>query len=193
MALPGSPEFRHAGPDRAGHGIESGKHAASLCAGSVGVLHGSRTYLLQDAYGQVQEAHSISAGLDYPGVGPEHSYLKETGRASYVAITDDEAVEAFQTLCRTEGIIPALESAHAVAYALRLAPELGAGRTILVDWQADYITFYVDGQVKGKMVTPESLKAPMYIIADMSVGSNWVGYPDSSTVLRAPSNATEAR
>jgi tryptophan synthase beta chain len=121
------------GVEAAGHGIESGKHAASLCAGSVGVLHGSRTYLLQDASGQVQEAHSISAGLDYPGVGPEHSYLKESGRAGYVAITDDEAVEAFQTLCRTEGIIPALESAHAVAYALRLAPELGAGRTILVN------------------------------------------------------------
>jgi tryptophan synthase beta chain len=121
------------GVEAAGHGIESGKHAASLCAGSVGVLHGSRTYLLQDAFGQVQEAHSISAGLDYPGVGPEHSYLKESGRAGYVAITDDEAVEAFQTLCRTEGIIPALESAHAVAYALRLAPELGAGRTILVN------------------------------------------------------------
>jgi tryptophan synthase beta chain len=121
------------GVEAAGHGIESGKHAASLCAGSVGVLHGSRTYLLQDAFGQVQEAHSISAGLDYPGVGPEHSYLKESGRAGYVAITDDEAVEAFQTLCRTEGIIPALESAHAVAYALRLATELGAGRTILVN------------------------------------------------------------
>jgi tryptophan synthase beta chain len=121
------------GVEAAGHGIESGKHAASLCAGSVGVLHGSRTYLLQDAFGQVQEAHSISAGLDYPGVGPEHSYLKESGRAGYVAITDDEAVEAFQILCRTEGIIPALESAHAVAYALRLAPELGAGRTILVN------------------------------------------------------------
>jgi tryptophan synthase beta chain len=104
-----------------------------LCAGSVGVLHGSRTYLLQDAFGQVQEAHSISAGLDYPGLGPEHSYLKESGRAGYLAITDAEALEAFQILCRTEGIIPALESAHAVAYALRLAPELGAGRTILVN------------------------------------------------------------
>jgi tryptophan synthase beta chain len=121
------------GVEAAGHGIESGKHAAPLTAGSIGVLHGSRSYLLQDEDGQVIEAHSISAGLDYPGVGPEHSYLKDTGRARYVAITDDEAVAAFQLLCRTEGIIPALESAHAVAYAVKLAPERPPDGVILVN------------------------------------------------------------
>jgi tryptophan synthase beta chain len=121
------------GVEAGGHGIASGKHAAPLTAGSIGVLHGSRSYLLQDEAGQVIEAHSISAGLDYPGVGPEHSYLKDTGRARYVAITDDEAVEAFQLLCRTEGIIPALESAHAVAYAVKLAAERPADGAILVN------------------------------------------------------------
>jgi tryptophan synthase beta chain len=121
------------GVEAAGHGIASGKHAASLTAGSVGVLHGSRTYLLQDQYGQVQEAHSISAGLDYPGVGPEHAYLKDSGRATYVSITDDEALDAFQTLCRAEGIIPALESSHAVAHALPLARRLGPEQTLLVN------------------------------------------------------------
>jgi tryptophan synthase beta chain len=121
------------GVEAAGHGIESGQHAASLTAGTVGVLHGARSYLLQDEFGQVQEAHSISAGLDYPGVGPEHSYLKDTGRASYVSITDAEALEGFQILCREEGIIPALESSHAIAYALRLARELGPERTLLVN------------------------------------------------------------
>ena len=121
------------GVEAGGHGIESGKHAAPLSAGSIGVLHGSRSYLLQDEDGQVIEAHSISAGLDYPGVGPEHSYLKDTGRARYVAITDDEAVAAFQLLCRTEGIIPALESAHAVAYAVKFAPERPPDGVILVN------------------------------------------------------------
>ena len=121
------------GVEAAGHGIGSGQHSATLVAGRVGVLHGSRSYLLQDADGQVQEAHSISAGLDYPGVGPEHSYLKESGRARYVGITDDEALDGFQALCRSEGIIPALESAHAVAYALRLAAERPAAQTILVN------------------------------------------------------------
>ena len=121
------------GVEAAGHGIASGKHAASLTAGSVGVLHGSRTYLLQDKFGQVQEAHSISAGLDYPGVGPEHAHLKDTGRATYVSITDDEALDAFQTLCRAEGIIPALESAHAIAHALRLARRLAPEQTVLVN------------------------------------------------------------
>ena len=121
------------GVEAAGEGVESGRHGASLGAGRTGVLHGSLSAVIADEEGQILEAHSVSAGLDYPGVGPEHAYLKESGRAGYVAITDDEAVEAFQTLCRTEGIIPALESAHAVAYALRLAPELGAGRTILVN------------------------------------------------------------
>jgi len=126
-------EVELVGVEAAGHGIESGSHAASLCAGTVGVLHGSRTYVLQDEFGQVQEAHSISAGLDYPGVGPELSYLKETGRASFVGVTDSEALEAFQTLCRCEGIIPALESSHTVAHALPLARRLGADRTLLVN------------------------------------------------------------
>ena len=126
-------EVQLVGVEAAGHGIASGQHAASLCAGTVGVLHGSRTYLLQDEYGQVQEAHSISAGLDYPGVGPELAYLKDAGRASFVGITDDEAIEAFQLLCRAEGIIPALESSHAIAHTMRLAKQLGPGKTLLVN------------------------------------------------------------
>ena len=109
------------GVEAAGKGIETGKHAATLGAGSPGVLHGAKSYILQDAAGQIREAHSISAGLDYPGVGPEHAWLKETGRVRYVSVTDDEAMEAFQTLCRCEGIIPALESAHAVAHAMKEA------------------------------------------------------------------------
>lgn len=124
-------EVELVGVEAAGHGIASGQHAASLTAGTVGVLHGSRSYVLQDEFGQVQEAHSISAGLDYPGVGPEHSYLKDTGRASYVAVTDDEALEAFQLLCREEGIIPALESSHTIAHAIPLARRLGPGSTLL--------------------------------------------------------------
>ena len=112
------------GVEAAGHGIESGEHAASLTGGRPGVLHGNRTYLLQDKEGQITEAHSISAGLDYPGIGPEHSWLKEMGRVEYVSATDDEAVEAFQLLCKLEGIIPALESSHALAHTLKLAPSL---------------------------------------------------------------------
>ena len=111
------------GVEAAGNGIGTGQHAAALCAGSVGVLHGSKSYVLQDAGGQIHAAHSISAGLDYPGVGPEHAFLKETRRARYVAVTDDEALTAFQTLCRLEGIIPALESAHALAWAMQAARE----------------------------------------------------------------------
>ena len=121
------------GVEAAGHGIASGQHSATLVAGRVGVLHGSRSYLLQDEAGQVIEAHSISAGLDYPGVGPEHAYLKENERATYVGITDDEALAGFQTLCRTEGIIPALESAHAIAHALMLAAERPADQAIVVN------------------------------------------------------------
>jgi tryptophan synthase beta chain len=109
------------GVEAAGKGIGSGKHAAALGAGSVGVLHGSKSYVLQDADGQIREAHSISAGLDYPGVGPEHAFLKETARARYVSVTDDEALDAFQALCRLEGIIPALESSHALAWAMQAA------------------------------------------------------------------------
>jgi tryptophan synthase beta chain len=121
------------GVEAAGQGIASGKHAASLSAGSPGVLHGNRTYLLQDANGQITETHSISAGLDYPGVGPEHAYLKDIGRAEYVGITDDEALAAFHRLCRTEGIIPALESSHAVAYAMQLAKTMRPDQHLLVN------------------------------------------------------------
>ncbi len=109
------------GVEAAGNGIGTGRHAAALCAGTVGVLHGSKSYLLQDSGGQIREAHSISAGLDYPGVGPEHAFLKATRRARYVAVTDDEALHAFRTLCRLEGIIPALESSHALAWAMQAA------------------------------------------------------------------------
>jgi len=121
------------GVEAAGHGLESGKHAATLCAGRPGVLHGNRTYLLQDENGQILETHSISAGLDYPGVGPEHAWLKESGRAEYVAITDAEALQAFHDLCRLEGIIPALESAHALAYAAKIAPRMAKDQILLVN------------------------------------------------------------
>jgi len=121
------------GVEAAGHGLETGKHAATLSAGSPGVLHGSLSYVLQDGEGQIQLAHSISAGLDYPGVGPEHSYLKESGRVSYAQATDREALEAFRILCRTEGIIPALESSHALAGAIRLAPGMGRDGLLVVN------------------------------------------------------------
>ena len=121
------------GVEAAGQGLASGKHAASLSAGTPGVLHGNRTYLLQDDNGQITETHSISAGLDYPGVGPEHAYLKDIGRAEYVAIEDGEALSAFHRLCRTEGIIPALESSHAVAYAMKLAATMKPDQHLLVN------------------------------------------------------------
>jgi tryptophan synthase beta chain len=121
------------GVEAGGSGVASGKHAAPLNAGTPGVLHGFRSYLMQDENGQIIETHSVSAGLDYPGVGPEHSYLKDAGRAEYVAINDDEALAAFSDLCRLEGIIPALESSHAVAYAKKLAPTMGPDQTILVN------------------------------------------------------------
>ncbi|HYC36319.1 MAG TPA: tryptophan synthase subunit beta [Usitatibacter sp.] len=121
------------GVEAAGEGISSGRHAASLSAGSPGVLHGNRTYLLQDADGQILDTHSISAGLDYPGVGPEHAWLKDSGRAEYVSITDDEALAAFHRLCRTEGIIPALESSHALAQAIKMAPTMQRDRVLLVN------------------------------------------------------------
>jgi tryptophan synthase beta chain len=126
-------DTRLIGVEAAGQGLSTGRHAASLSAGSPGVLHGNRTYLLQDANGQITETHSISAGLDYPGVGPEHAYLKDIGRAEYVGITDDEALAAFHRLCRTEGIIPALESSHAVAYAMKLAPTMRRDQHLLVN------------------------------------------------------------
>ncbi len=121
------------GVEAAGQGLATGKHAASLSAGSPGVLHGNRTYLLQDANGQITETHSVSAGLDYPGVGPEHAYLKDIGRAEYVSITDDEAMAAFHRLCRTEGIIPALESSHAVAHAMKMAATMKTDQHLLVN------------------------------------------------------------
>ena len=121
------------GVEAAGNGLDSGKHSASLQRGSPGVLHGNRTYILQDDNGQITETHSISAGLDYPGVGPEHAWLKDIGRAEYVGITDAEALAAFHYLCRTEGIIPALESSHAVAYAMKLAKTMRADQSILVN------------------------------------------------------------
>ncbi len=121
------------GVEAAGEGLDSGKHSASLQRGSPGVLHGNRTYVLQDPDGQIIETHSVSAGLDYPGVGPEHAWLKDTGRAEYVGITDAEALEAFHYLCRTEGIIPALESSHAIAYAMKLARTMKSDQHILVN------------------------------------------------------------
>ena len=121
------------GVEAAGEGISTGQHAVSIGAGRVGVLHGNKTYLLQDEFGQIKDAYSLAAGLDYPGVGPEHSYFHATGRAKYVAIDDEEAVGAFLTLSRLEGIIPALESAHAVAYAMKLAPTLGKEQIIIVN------------------------------------------------------------
>ncbi len=126
-------DTRLIGVEAAGQGLHTGKHAASLSAGSPGVLHGNRTYLLQDDDGQIIETHSISAGLDYPGVGPEHAYLKDIGRAEYVAVTDTDALAAFHRLCRTEGIIPALESSHAVAHAMRLAATMRPDEHLLVN------------------------------------------------------------
>src|SRR5471032_995441 len=124
---------RLVGVEAAGHGLETGKHAATLCAGKPGVLHGNRTYLMQDDNGQIIETHSISAGLDYPGVGPEHAWLKDSGRAEYVSITDEEALAAFHDCCHIEGIIPALESSHALAYAAKLAATLPKDQIILAN------------------------------------------------------------
>ncbi|MDP3268646.1 MAG: tryptophan synthase subunit beta [Legionella sp.] len=121
------------GVEAGGKGLESGQHSASLIAGKPGVLHGNRTYLLCDEYGQVKDTHSISAGLDYPGVGPEHSYLKDSGRVIYEAINDDEALQAFRTLTKVEGIMPALESSHAIAYAMKLARTMAKDKTIIVN------------------------------------------------------------
>ena len=125
-------EVQLVGVEAAGLGVDSGKHAASISAGSVGVLHGNKTFLLQDDDGQIEHAHSISAGLDYPGVGPEHSHLKEIGRAEYVSITDDEALDAFKLLTEFEGIIPALESAHAIAHVCKQAKEMSKDKVIVV-------------------------------------------------------------
>jgi tryptophan synthase beta chain len=147
------PQVKLVGVEAGGRGLETGQHAASLVAGSIGVLHGAKMYLLQDEHGQIGTTHSISAGLDYPGVGPEHSYLKSIGRATYVAVSDAEALEAFQLLCRTEGILPALEPAHAVAYAVRLAPTLSPDQTILINLsgRGDKDMDIVAGALGGKI------------------------------------------
>jgi tryptophan synthase beta chain len=129
----GEPAVRMIGVEAAGEGVETEKHAATLTRGRVGVLHGAMSYLLQDEDGQVVEAHSISAGLDYPGVGPEHSYLKDAGRAEYYSVTDKQALEAFQRLSQLEGIIPALETAHAIAYLETLCPQLAGSPRIVIN------------------------------------------------------------
>jgi len=126
-------DVRLIGVEAAGRGIKTGEHAASLTAGRVGVLHGAKSYVLQDDAGQIRQTHSISAGLDYPGVGPEHSYLKDIGRASYVAVSDEEALAGFQLLCKTEGIAPALEPAHAIFYATKIAGSLAEDKIIVVN------------------------------------------------------------
>ncbi len=126
-------DVRLIGVEAAGEGLDSGHHAASISRGSAGVLHGNRTYLLQDSNGQITETHSVSAGLDYPGVGPEHAWLHDIGRAEYVGVTDDEALKAFHHLCRAEGIIPALESSHALAHAMKMAPSMRKDQIILVN------------------------------------------------------------
>jgi tryptophan synthase beta chain len=129
----GHGNVRLIGCEAGGEGIETGKHAASLTAGSAGILHGNRTYLIQNADGQITDTHSVSAGLDYPGVGPEHAWLKDSGRAEYVAVNDDEALAAFHRLCRIEGIIPALESSHAIAHAIKMAPTMAKDEVLLVN------------------------------------------------------------
>jgi tryptophan synthase beta chain len=140
------------GVEAAGYGVASGKHSATLSAGRPGVLHGSHSYLLQDEHGQITETHSISAGLDYPGVGPQHSFLKASGRATYVGVTDEEAVAAFQLLTRLEGVMPALESSHAIAYLQQLAPALGPGKRIVAclsgrgDKDVQHIQRYLDAR-----------------------------------------------
>jgi tryptophan synthase beta subunit len=125
-------EVRFIGVEAAGDGVSSGRHAATLVEGTPGVLHGAYSYLLQDANGQIKETHSISAGLDYPGVGPEHSFYKESGRAEYVAVTDSEALDGFRLLCETEGIIPALEPSHAIAHLAKIAPALPDGTVVVL-------------------------------------------------------------
>ncbi|MCP5160428.1 MAG: tryptophan synthase subunit beta [Hahellaceae bacterium] len=121
------------GVEAGGHGVDTGEHAAPLCAGRPGVLHGNRTYLMSDENGQISATHSVSAGLDYPGVGPEHSWLKDTGRANYVSVTDDEALDAFRKLTRVEGIMPALESSHAIAYGMKLAASMDKDKVIIIN------------------------------------------------------------
>jgi tryptophan synthase beta chain len=141
------------GVEAAGHGVDTSQHAASLSRGRPGVLHGNRTYLLQDEFGQILEAHSISAGLDYPGIGPEHSWLHELGRVNYVHATDQEALDAFQLCSKLEGIIPALEPAHAVAYVMHLAPTMPADKLIVMNMcgRGDKDIFTVAGHLGVKL------------------------------------------
>jgi tryptophan synthase beta chain len=127
------PGVRLVGVEAGGAGLDTGRHSASISAGQVGVLHGKKTYILEDEMGQIRPAHSISAGLDYPGVGPEHAYLHATGRAEYVTATDAEAIDGLKLLAETEGIIPALETAHAVAHAAKLAPQMGPDQILIVN------------------------------------------------------------
>jgi tryptophan synthase beta chain len=129
----GEPGVRLIGVEAAGEGLDRSDHAATLVAGSPGVLHGAKSYLLQDAHGQVLETRSIAPGLDYPGTGPEHSYFKDSGRITYVAVTDNEALEGFQLLSRVEGIIPALEPSHAIAYVAKIAPEMGSDQILVLN------------------------------------------------------------
>ena len=129
----GDPQVRLIGCEAAGRGVETGETAATIAVGTPGIFHGMKSYFCQDEYGQIAPVYSISAGLDYPGIGPEHAWLHDTKRAEYVSITDDEAVDAFEYLSRTEGIIPAIESAHAVAYARKLAPRMGKDRIVVVN------------------------------------------------------------
>jgi tryptophan synthase beta chain len=141
------------GVEAAGEGVETHHHAATLSKGTPGVLHGARSYLLQDSDGQVLEAHSISAGLDYPGVGPEHSWLKDSGRVNYVSVTDTEALDAFQLTCRLEGIIPALESSHAIAHVMRIAPKMSSDKIIVLglSGRGDKDVFTVAGALGKKL------------------------------------------
>lgn len=150
------PSVKLVGVEAGGLGIETGKHASAMALGKVGVLHGMRTYLLQDDNGNIELAHSISAGLDYPGVGPEHSYLRDTHRAEYVSVTDDEAMEALMELCRMEGIIPAIESAHALAYVLKMAKEADKDQVIVMclsgrgDKDVHTVQKYLNGEETNK-------------------------------------------
>jgi tryptophan synthase beta chain len=145
---------RLVGVEAAGLGLSSGRHGATLCRGQVGVLHGSKSFVIQDEDGQIREAHSISAGLDYPGVGPEHAFLKTTGRAEYVAVTDDQALEGFDLLSRYEGILPALESSHAVAFGFRLARRMRRSQTIVINLsgRGDKDIGIIAGRSGGKRV-----------------------------------------
>ena len=148
--------MRLVGVEAGGLGIETGKHASAMALGEVGVLHGMKTYLLQDKNGNIELAHSISAGLDYPGVGPEHAYLRDSGRAEYVSVTDDEAMNALLELCRTEGIIPAIESSHALAHVFKMAEEMDRDKIIVVclsgrgDKDVNTVQRYLNGEETNK-------------------------------------------